>query len=222
MKLMLSSAGFWTDEIVAELEKLVDKDRKDINIAIINEGYAVEHGDHTWVIDEFNRIRHNVGGSVELINLLTLDLNKALERIKHADVLYVVGGHTDYLMSVFNKSGFTNELPNLLEEIVYVGSSAGSMILGNRVSSDAYQEIYGEGVAYETGSYMNLVDFAIKPHMNSPGWPKNTPQQLAEVCKNYKGTVYGISDDTTIIIYGDEIRLIGSKPAKIVDGLLDV
>ena len=40
MKLVLASQGFTTDEIAKEVEKIVGKSLKEINIAIINEAYV--------------------------------------------------------------------------------------------------------------------------------------------------------------------------------------
>ncbi|MGI8935211.1 MAG: Type 1 glutamine amidotransferase-like domain-containing protein, partial [Phormidesmis sp.] len=56
--------------------------------------------------------------------------------------IFVNGGSIDYQMYVFKKSGFAKLLPKLLETKVYVGSSAGSMVIGKRVSTEAYHKIY--------------------------------------------------------------------------------
>ena len=52
MKLILASAGFSTSQIVNKCVELVGKPRDNINIAVINEAYAVEHGDHSWVLTD--------------------------------------------------------------------------------------------------------------------------------------------------------------------------
>lgn len=39
MKLLLASQGFLTDEIAQEVERVVGKSLKEINIGIINESY---------------------------------------------------------------------------------------------------------------------------------------------------------------------------------------
>jgi len=220
MKLILASAGFYTPEIIDKCVELVGKPKVAINIAVINEAYSVEHGDHGWVLDELNHVKDNFNGSMELVNLLALDLDTIKARIEKADVIFVVGGHTDYLMSVFNKTGFSKLLPELLKSKAYVGSSAGSMIVGKRVSTEAYQRIYGEDNDYGVKEYLSLVDFAIKPHLGSKLFPNNRKEILLEVTENHKGTVYGLSDDSAIVINGDKTYLIGSKPVKIIDGKL--
>ena len=123
MKLILASAGFYTPEIAQECVKLVGKPAGQINIAVINEAYAVEHGDHGWMLDDLNRIKKYFSGTMELVNLLALDLPVIKQRLQAADVIFVVGGHTDYLMSVLNKTGVAKLLPELLRTKVYVGSN---------------------------------------------------------------------------------------------------
>ncbi len=100
MKLILCSEGFYTDEIVSKCEELVGKTRHKINIAVINEAYAVEHNNTLrWVLDNLNLVRDNFGGRLELVNLLALDRKSVKERVQEADVIFVVGGHPDYLMN---------------------------------------------------------------------------------------------------------------------------
>lgn len=216
MKLLLTSAGFQTPEIVRACAALVGKPKDEIHFAVINEAYAVEYGDHWWVLNDLNSIRDNFGGAMELVNLLALDLQAVKSRIEKADVIFVVGGNTDYLMSVFAKTGFGKLLPELLKTKVYVGSSAGSMVLGKRVTAEAYAKTYGEEDDYGVSRYLGLVDCAIKPHMNNPLFPNNRKEILQEAVREYVGTVYGLADDAAIAVDGDELEFVGSEPVKIV------
>jgi dipeptidase E len=218
MKLLLASAGFTTPEMVAKCVQLAGKPQNEINFAVINEAYAVEHEDHGWVLTDLNQIRDNFGGRLELVNLLALDAKKVRERTQLADVIFVVGGHTDYLMSVFQKTGFDKMLPELLKTKVYVGSSAGSMVMGRRAGSEAYAQIYGEEDDYGINRYLEFVDFVIKPHMGNKFFPNNNKDMLLRVTKDFKGTVYGLADDAAMVIDGDRSYLIGSEPVKITNG----
>ena len=46
MRLILASSGFESKEAVEKCVEFVGKSANEINFAIINEAYAVEHGDH--------------------------------------------------------------------------------------------------------------------------------------------------------------------------------
>ena len=49
MKLLLTSNGFVTPEIISKCEELAGKPKSELNVAVINEAYAVEHDDHRWI-----------------------------------------------------------------------------------------------------------------------------------------------------------------------------
>jgi dipeptidase E len=218
MKLLLTSAGFTTDVITDKCVELVGKSVSSINVAVINEAYAMEHDDHTWLLDELHLLRDSFGGRLEFVNLRALDMSEIKERIGVADIIYVVGGHTDYLMSVFERTGFSELLPELLKDKVYVGSSAGSMVICNRISTDAYARIYGENDTFGVSSYLGIVNIAVKPHLNSPDWPNNRESVLKEISQTYQGTIYGLSDTSAVVVNGENLEVIGKDLVKIIDG----
>lgn len=209
MKLLLTSTGFANTAITQAFESLVGKTADTISVAVINEAYAVEHDDHTWVIDELSRIRQTVGSTVEIVSLLANSIDVVRERIMQHDALFVIGGHTDYLMHVYETTGFAALLPTLLETKVYIGSSAGSMVVCNRISSQAYLDIYGEGDDYGVETYMGLVDTAIKPHLNSPYFPNNREESLVHISQTYPCDMYALSDTSALVVDGANQQLVG-------------
>lgn len=215
MKLVLCSSGFFTPAIVAKTIELVGKPQSEISVAVINEAYAVSFRNHGWVAKELGRIDEYFGGRMELVNLLALDIQVAKERLMHADVIYVLGGPTDYEMYTLAKSGFLGILPELLTSKVYVGSSAGSMILGKRVPTEVHVRIFGEDDTYGINKYLELVDFAIMPHMGSAKFPNCTRGNLQEVAPQIGAPAYGIADDTAIIVDGDSVSIVGNNYIRI-------
>jgi peptidase E len=214
MKLILSSAGLETDEIISKCEELTGKKRSSINVAIINEGYAVEHESNLWwVLYELDKVRDTFGGNLELVNLLALDIKTIKERIELCDMIYVVGGHTDYIMSVFNKTGFSKLLPELLKTKVYMGSSGGSMIIGKRFSDEANEILYGEHNDYKIDHFLDLVDMTILPHLDSKHFPVRKEEIVkSKIARNYNQPIYGLRDDNAIVVNGDSVTVIGREP----------
>ncbi len=121
-------------------------------------------------------------------------------------------------MHIFKKSGFDSVLMQMLETKVYVGSSAGSMVMYNRISTESYQAIYGEGETFGVQSYLGLVDVAIKPHLNSPEWPNNRAEKLAGISADYSGDIYALSDTSAIIYDNGEINVAGEDWLKLNSG----
>lgn len=212
MKLVLCSEGFHTPNTVRACVELCAKPQEEIKMGIINEGFAVERGDKRWVLHNLNSAAENFPAELDIINLLALSLVEVEARLMATDVIFVVGGNTDYLMHVFDKTGFSNLLPKLLETKVYVGSSAGSMVVGKKVSSDAYHRIYGEREDYGITEYIGLIDLAIKPHMMSGHFPNNRPDTLLEAASGMPFPVYGLQDDSALIVKDGKYEFIGSEP----------
>lgn len=210
MKLLLTSSNFTTEEIISKTEEMVEKPRNKISMAVINEAYSVEDDNFRWVVDDLNRVYKNFGGNLEFVNLLALDLKTVKMRIMRNDAIFVVGGHTDYLMSVFNKTGFAKLLPELLKTKLYIGSSAGSMVMGKRLSTEAYKVFYSERENFGISKYMKFVDFSIMPHMDSQYFPLRK-SNLIEAAKVTKHPIYGIRDDTAIVVDGNKLKVIGSE-----------
>lgn len=209
MKLILSSNGFDSEAIIQEAERLVGKPRTEINSAAIAQGYAVETGNHRWVLDDLNRVAETLGGTFRIVNLLALNPKQIEAELRVVDVVFVSGGHTDYLMSVFEASGLAAMLPKLLNNLVYVGSSAGSMILGRRISTEAYQRIYGEDGTYGVSKYLEIVNFAMKPHLGSTFFPNTRLPNLQEVADTFDGVMYALPDNSALIVEDGHVGEIG-------------
>lgn len=219
MKLVLCSEGFHTPNTVEACVKLVGKPQEQISIGIINEAFAVEDGDKRWVLDNLNSVANNFAGEIDIVDLLALTLGEVEKRLADKDVIFVVGGDTDYLMSVYHKTGFDKLLTKLLETKVYVGSSAGSMVVGKRISTAAYRLIYGEDSKWDIEDYVGLVDLSVMPHLDSPHFP-NRKESLLEAVGSFEGRVYGLRDDSAVVINGDDVSTIGSEPIIIEGGVL--
>lgn len=219
MKLVLCSEGFHTPNTLEACVKLVGKPQEQISIGIINEAFAVEDGDKRWVLDNLNSVANNFAGEIDIVDLLALTIVEVEKRLADKDVIFVVGGDTDYLMSVYQKTGFDKLLTKLLETKVYVGSSAGSMVVGKRISAAAYRLIYGEDSKWDIDDYVGLVDLSVMPHLDSPHFP-NRKESLLEAVGSFEGRVYGLRDDSAVVIDGDDIQTIGSEPIIIEKGKL--
>ena len=219
MKLVLCSEGFHTPNTVEACVKLVSKPQDQISVGIINEAYAVEKGDKRWVINNLNSVASNFNGEIDIVDLLALSIEEVEKRLSDKDVIFVVGGDTDYLMKVYQMTGFDKLLDKLLETKVYIGSSAGSMVAGKRINAAAYRLIYGEDSKWGISQYVGLVDLSIMPHLDSPHFP-NRKETLIKAVGSFQGKVYGLRDDSAVVVDGDDIYTIGSKPIVIEKGML--
>ena len=217
MKALLTSAGVRTPELADLLSELVGRPLEQINIAVINEASAVEPGDKRWSFDEMQNLSKVVGGEIDVINLLALDIQTIEERMGFADVIYVVGGMTDYLMTIFERTGFGELLKNkLLNEKVYVGASAGSMVIGRRITTYGYTDVYRKGEQdFGVSEYLALVDLSIFPHLNSLLWTRNRIDVIQKAAKDSTYPIYAIEDTQAVVVNDEKMSFVGGNVVRI-------
>ena len=216
MKAILFSSDFVGLNAVKELEELVGKPAKDINFAIINEACAVEEGDdNSFFVNGMHFIKNNFG-NFYLVNLLALSLDDIKKRIEKSDVIFCFGGNTEYLKTVFDKTGFSNILPELLEAKVWCGSSAGSMILGKMVSSTWQNKLYGQADDYGVKSYLDLLDFSVLPHLTGGDLSSDDNDKIVfDISADVNWDVYALSDWSAVLVNDDKVSVIGKHWSKL-------
>ena len=108
-------------------------------------------------------------GVLELTALPSIDEERWVPWVRDADVLLVNGGDPLYLCHWMRQSGLADLLPSL-RETVWVGLSAGSLVMTPRIGEDFVNWRPPTG-GDET---LGIVDFSIFPHLDNPALPENT------------------------------------------------
>ncbi|MDR0367296.1 MAG: peptidase E [Rickettsiales bacterium] len=198
--------------------EMTGKPASAVNIAVINEASAMEFGDHRFVIDDLKDLAGSFGGAIEIVHLLALPLEKIRERILAADMLFATGGNTEWLKVVFDKSGLSKILPEILECKLYVGSSAGSMILGRMPSYENQDAMYGKADHFGVESYLDLLDFLILPHFRAEYLNDRSDDWAVNESKSAGLPVYAISDSAGVAVDGEKIFLVGDGGYRISGG----
>jgi dipeptidase E len=113
---------------------------------------------------------------------------KTAERLKEeltfADIIFVAGGNTTYLVEEAHRSGFSSIIGGLLAEgKMYIGSSAGSILAGPNVLPFVEEDLgeLGKDFVIENTDCLNLVDYIVLPH-----YPGYAPQNDA-IAEKYAG-----------------------------------
>lgn len=145
---------------------------------------------------------------------MTLSPKQIMERINASDIVLVLGGNTDWLKIVFDKIGISKELPKILENKLYIGNSAGSMIIAHRPSNKIQEQIYGENNNYGNKTYLDLLDFSILPHCFSNDKDKEI-DWIKEESESVNYPIYAISDNAAVVVSDNKISFIGSDYIKI-------
>jgi len=143
-------------------------------------------------------------GLLELTALASIGETRWAPWVRATDVLLVNGGDALYLAHWMRQSGLLAMLSSL-RNTVWVGLSAGSMVMAPRVG-DAFIEmkppITGEDRA------LGLVDFSIFPHLDHPGFDENTMACAERWAAEIGGPAYAIDDQTAIQVIDGEATVI--------------
>ncbi len=138
-------------------------------------------------------------GVLELSALPSIGEERWVPWVRQADVLLVDGGDATYLCHWLRLSGLADLLRSLTET-VWVGVSAGSMVMTPRVGNDFVQ-----WPSAEDDKTLGLVEFSIFPHLDV--FPSNTLAEAERWVTEIDGPAYAMDDQTAI---------------SVVDGVVDV
>jgi dipeptidase E len=132
-------------------------------------------------------------GVLELTALPSVKEEHWVPMLQETDALLVGGGDCLYLCYWMRQSGLAGLLPSL-RETVYVGVSAGSMVVAPN-----FGETY-DGRNSPTGSDrgLGLVDFSLLPHLDHERFPENSLANLERLAATIPVPTYAIDDQTAI------------------------
>jgi dipeptidase E len=210
MKLLLTSAGISNTSIRNALVELLGKPIAEASALFIPTAiYAIPNGGDIvrrvicgTLGDPFCELGWKSLGMLELTTLPSIKQELWVPLLQETDALLVGGGDCQYLCYWMQQSGLADLLPSLLQKLVYVGLSAGSMIMTR------FGTTYGNHtLPIETDKSLNIVGFALHPHLDHEWFPGNSLANIEKLAATISVPSYAIDDQTAI---------------KVVDGAIDV
>jgi len=141
-------------------------------------------------------------GVLELTALPSLDQKIWISWLENTDVILVNGGDPSFLAYWLRKSGVDQILPHL--NAVYVGMSAGSMVMTPNIGHEFVEWVSKEGNDQPLG----LVPFSIFPHLGHPMLPDNNIEAANKWAKALRNEAYAMDDATAIEVVGPKISVL--------------
>ena len=211
MKLLLTSGGVTNDSIRTALVELLGKPISESTALCIP---SAQWG-HPWCtpMTAWNFV-HGAGrgsltglgwkrvGLLELTALPSIDPDRWTRWVAEADALLVDGGDAVFLGHWLRQSGFADLFPKLADT-VWVGVSAGSMVLTPRIGS-----YFMSWKGAKDDAALGLVDFSIFPHLDHPDMAGNTMDAARAWSDEIAGPCYAMDDDTAIAVSGGTTRVV--------------
>jgi dipeptidase E len=212
MKLLLTSAGINNPSIHDALVELLGKPIAESSALCIPTGgygslYGSPAGVWRFVAGRSNQPMCELGwksvGVLELTALPSLGDDRWVRWVREADVLLVNGGDAVYLAHWARQSGLADLLPSL-NETVWAGFSAGSMVLTPRIG----QDFMGWQPPDGSDRTLGVVDFSIFPHIDHPDLPENTMAAADQWATGLGNPAYAIDDATALKVVDGAVEII--------------
>ena len=214
MKFLLTSAGIKNASIQEALINLLGKpiaDASALCIPTAGYGHPRVRPERAWRFISGREPRcpmTELGwkslGVLELTALPSIARERWVPWVRDVDVLLVNGGDALYLCHWMRQSGLA-ELLSSLDETVWIGLSAGSIVMTPRAGED-----FVESKPSITGDDMTLgvVDFSIFPHLDSPDLSENTMAAAEKWAAGIGGPAYAIDDQTAIKVVDGAVKVV--------------
>ena len=221
MKLLLTDSGVKNASIHNALVDLLGKpvaDSTALCIPTASYGHPQTNPSRPWqfITGQSGQPMTALGwksvGVLELTALPSIDRERWITWVREADVLLVNGGDALYLAHWMRESGLADLLPSLTET-VYVGFSAGSMVLTPRIGEDfvGWQPPAGGDRA------LGIVDFSIFPHLDEPNCPENTMDAAEKWAAEIAGPAYVIDGQTAIKVTDGDVEVVSEGRWKLLN-----
>jgi dipeptidase E len=218
MKLLLTSAGISNTSIHDALVDLLGKPVAEASALFVPTAiYALPGGGdkarrviNGSLGDPFCELGWKSLGLLELTALPSIKKELWVPLLQETDALLVGGGDCQYLTYWMQKSGLADFLPSLLRKTVYIGLSAGSMIMTRFGTTFGNHEL-----PVESDKSLGLFDFALHPHLDYEQFPENSLANLEKLAATLPMPSYLIDDQTAIKVAGDTVEVVSEGHWKL-------
>ncbi len=210
MRLLLTSGGITNDSIKHAFLELLGKKVEDSTVlCITSASYTFKNGPYMaygFLTGKIGAPMVNLGfkkiGLLEATALPHISDQILEEQLKHVDAILVNGGDPLFLYHFFNQSRLMSHI--LEKNILYVGLSAGSMIL----TPDIGDEFIGWNPEKLTSSTFGIVGFSIFPHLFYPELPDNNLENAKKWAEKLNHPCYAIDDETAFLVTDTTFEII--------------
>lgn len=184
------------DEYIANLakERAGDKRANALFIPTASHDFMPYYNTFHKVYTGFFDIKTDVALTV----FKEVDLERMRAKFEKADVVYVGGGDTVFMIESWKQSGLLDLIKDAYERgVIIAGLSAGAICWFSDIYTDSLKT--DDGVKYAMFKGLGWIDGVVSPHYN-----QRVDDFDKIVAENFS-TAYGIEDDSALLIEEGEI-----------------
>lgn len=211
MKLLLTSAGLSNETIAKTLEELVGKSPSETKVAVVTTAANVEVGNKDWFIRQFTNLHSHGYVWTDAVDISAADVDWK-SRLSNADVILVGGGNTFHLLNQARRTGFGEWLAGPIGSKVYVGISAGSILVTPSVAIAGIDNGDVNHVGLTDLSGLGLVDFEVSPHT-----PENVSHEgNAAYRSTIENALYELDDNSAVAVDDRKVNVVSEGVWKVL------
>lgn len=177
--------------VLKKISTLLPKDPSEYNVVFIPTA-AKPYGDAPWMYTDKNELLA-LGFKVRDLELDIVSPEEVKVAVDKADIIFVAGGNTFYLLEKAKQSGFDVAVKEAVSDgKFYIGSSAGSVLAAPDIK---YVELFDDPdeANLENTEGLGLVNFAIVPHVGNPKY-KELHDRVFNQYKNWSAELVPLND----------------------------
>lgn len=241
MKLLLTSSGISNKSIHNALVELLGKPIAEANALFVPIGvYPFRGGQYyAWnpiagdAAPRMCQLGWKSIGILELSVLPSIDKGQWLPTLAEADALLVWGGDPLFISYWMQQSGLTDYLPSLLDTLVYVGVSAGSIAVASLFAESYSEERFCAGIPLTseeivfssdngdvsgtivTANGIGLTEFAVIPHFENKNHFASSSANAEKWASKIPVPVYAIDEETAIKVKDGSVEVVSEGQWKL-------
>ncbi len=188
---------------------MLPKPASECKAVLIPTAANVEMQDKQWFIEE-GLVKFYEAG-IQYIDIVdpSADGVEWRSRCEEADIIIMSGGNTFHLLNQLRKTGFAVWLKEHIENKVYVGISAGSIVATPNIRVSAIEPADENTGKITDVTGLELVDFEVEPHCDDERFAVLEDWIVDKDC-----VLYGLDDQSAVSIIDGEIEVVSEGKYK--------
>jgi dipeptidase E len=198
--MLLTSNGLTNDTLVELLGKPIGESR----VVVVLDGILGFPGDSTMLVEHLNGMRDLGWSQMDVASLFAGPRSLVESRLRAADVILGYGGSNLWAAHAWAASGLSGVLAQLLDEKVYVGWSAGSMIFSRGL--DRWAEAFDDQEEVDlfelddVSAAVPLFDWYFIGHLDAEWMPDDAEAWAARGALRTGRPVWLLDDASALLI----------------------
>ncbi|MGU3411433.1 Type 1 glutamine amidotransferase-like domain-containing protein [Microbacterium sp. M1A1_1b] len=215
--MLLTSNGITTDAIRDALVGLLGKPVAESRVVVVIDAILGFPGDSSTLVDHLGALRALPWAEFDVASLFAGPPALVASRLRAADVVLGYGGSNLWAAHTWHASGLAPVLAEVLDQQVYVGWSAGSMVFARQlgqwpVAFDDQDELNLFGLT-SVAPAVPLFDWFFAGHLGADWMPADAEERFARGAARSGQPVWFVDDDSALLI-----RDPSAAPVVIGDG----